>query len=69
MNVVSDLENPDFEKWVIETYPDLFSEWELEVSEYLDLDEWLEMEHFGVIAAWDRLKGRKINYPAFRHSA
>ena len=54
MPVVSMLEYPSFEQWVIENYPALFAEWEVEASHLLDLDEWLEMEHPGVIMAWDR---------------
>ena len=28
-----------FEQWLLQSHPDLFVEWELEASEWLDLDE------------------------------
>jgi len=46
----------EFEKWLLDNYPDLFSEWELEACEWLDLDEWLNLEHWEVLAEWRRYK-------------
>ena len=36
------------EEWMMANFPDGFSEWELTASEWLDLDEWLEMEYYDV---------------------
>jgi len=41
-----------FERWVETTYPDVFSEWETEASEFLDLHEWLDYAHPHVLQAW-----------------
>ena len=48
-------ERMNFERWVIETHPQLFSEWETEAAEYIDLDDWMEREHCYVTAAWRHL--------------
>lgn len=51
------LKRVDFEEWVIEHYPNLFSEWETEAAEFMDIDEWMERTHYNVIAIWhDSLK-------------
>lgn len=41
-----------FERWVEATHPDVFSEWEAEASEFLDLHEWLDYAHPYVLQAW-----------------
>lgn len=50
-----------FEQWLLEMYPDLFTEWELEASQWLDLDEWLAREHYHVLDEW--WKHRKGDAP------
>ncbi len=45
-----------FEQWLLQTYPRLFSEWELEASEWLDLDEWLDKEHYQVLDEWQEFR-------------
>lgn len=41
-----------FEQWLLQNHPDLFEEWELEASEFLDLDEWLDRQHYWVLRKW-----------------
>lgn len=43
-----------FEQWLLETHPALFAEWESEASEWLDLDEWLDREHYYVLVEWQK---------------
>lgn len=45
-----------FEQWLLQTYPGLFSEWELEACEWLDLDEWLDKEHYRVLDEWQKFR-------------
>ena len=59
MSLVPITEQIAFEEWVIKTYPDLFNEWEVNVAEYIDLNEWLEQEHYSVIDAWRQLHQRR----------
>ena len=43
-----------FEAWILENYPDLFEEWEVDASHLLDLDEWLDQEYYYVLDKWRR---------------
>jgi hypothetical protein len=42
------------EHWLEKHRPDLLDEWHVEASEYLDLDEWLEREHWIVLLHFHR---------------
>jgi hypothetical protein len=53
---VSAYDEPIFERWIIASYPDEFSEWELEYSEYMDLDCWIYSAHYEIYAIWLRHK-------------
>jgi len=37
------------EWWMEENHPGVFNEWELEASSLMDLWDWLQQEHYGVI--------------------
>lgn len=45
-----------FEQWLLETHPELFTEWELEACEWLDLDKWLDKEHYQVLDEWQKFR-------------
>ena len=59
MSVIPALDLPRFEAWIIKTYPSLFGEWEREAAEFVDLDQWLEHNHYTVIDAWRRYHATK----------
>jgi hypothetical protein len=40
-----------FEEWMEDNYPRLFKEWELNYSEYLDLDEFVQKNNY---IAWNK---------------
>lgn len=56
MSALSPTDTYEFEQWLLERYPGLFSEWELEACEWLELDEWLGKEHWEVLDEWWRHK-------------
>lgn len=43
-----------FEEWMIDRYPLVFNEWELEASHLMDLDEFVRREYHEV---WDEWRG------------
>jgi len=47
------MKTPEFYTWVLKTHPALFEDWELEASEWVDLDEWLKREAAHVIEEWN----------------
>lgn len=49
----------DFERWLINAYPKLFSEWELEASEYMDVDDWIEENYYAILKEWRKRKAGK----------
>lgn len=49
-------DNYAFEQWLLRNHPDVFGEWELEASEWLDLDDWLWQEHYEVLDEWQRFR-------------
>ena len=56
MGAISPNDYPDFERWIIENYKWLFTKWEEEASQYLDFDEWLEMEDYSILNEYKRIK-------------
>jgi hypothetical protein len=45
--------NLQFEHWVEINYPKIFSQWENEASELMDLDEWLYSQYPNIFRAWE----------------
>jgi len=45
-----------FEQWLLATHEDLFEEWELEACEWIELDDWLDKEHYEVLNEWDEFR-------------
>lgn len=41
-----------FEQWLGANRPELWEEWELEASHLLDVDEWIQHEHWQVWDEW-----------------
>lgn len=54
MTTISPVEYLDFETWFVQKYPRLFEIWELDYSDMLDLDEWVEREYYKIINEWNR---------------
>jgi hypothetical protein len=42
-----------FEEWLEKFYPETWSEWELEASEWIELDEFLERHHYEILGEWE----------------
>ncbi len=50
MSAISAYDKPEFERWVIQHYPKIFSAFEVSsAAEYMDLDEWAERNHGDII--------------------
>jgi len=49
---ISPIDIPRFEKWVLEYYADEFDEWELEASEWIELDEFIWRNYPEIIYKW-----------------
>lgn len=52
MAKISPVDIPRFEQWVLENYADEFNEWELEASEWIELDEFIWQNYPEIIYEW-----------------
>lgn len=52
----------DFESFIIHNYYGLFEEWELDYSEFMDLDCWIYDQHFDLIRKFHSLSKDDIKW-------
>ena len=57
---ISKLDEFEFEEWIRNNYPDLFRDWELNISDFMDLDCWIFTSWSEIFNRWLIQKERII---------
>ena len=52
--IISALHSRYFEDWISKIYPDIFNIWELQYSGDIDLDEYINNNHYSLILKWNK---------------